>query len=237
MLAFIAAHEAMLIGVVWMAVLGPAVGNYACSVVYRLPRGQTPFERHPFCGHCNADLKPVDLFPILSWLSTRGKCRYCGGVIPALYTVIELACGAAFIGYYLHFGISEFFLLYAAYGALVIILAAIQHQQGWISASIYSYALACILLARTLAEGTIYGPIRGAVVMLVIMLALMRAGGQKASPFTKPWVWWFVLLGAVVPMTHWALILPVYALKLLVPKPGRVMVYATAALVLPLFIA
>ncbi|MFZ8393333.1 prepilin peptidase, partial [Staphylococcus aureus] len=77
-----------------MLVLGPAVGNYACSVVFRLPRGQTPFERHPFCGHCNADLKPVDLFPILSWLSTRGRCRYCGGEIPALYTVVELICGA-----------------------------------------------------------------------------------------------------------------------------------------------
>ncbi|MFM9890558.1 MAG: prepilin peptidase [Rickettsiales bacterium] len=237
MLDFIATHQTMLIGIIWMAVLGPAVGNYACSVVYRLPRGQTPFERHPFCGHCNADLKPVDLFPILSWLSTRGCCRYCRGEIPSIYTAIELTCGAIFIAYFLHFGIGELFLLYASYGVFVGILAAIHHQQQWISASIYSYALGLIILARTLAEGSIYGPIRGAVVMLVMVLVLMRLAGEKASPFTKPWVWWFVLLGALVPMAHWALLLPVYALKMLVPKPGRVVVYATAALVLPLFIA
>jgi leader peptidase (prepilin peptidase) / N-methyltransferase len=76
MLAFVAAHEFIIIGIIWMLVLGPAVGNYACSVVYRLPRGKTPFERHPYCGHCNADLKPIDLFPIWSWLSTKGKCRF-----------------------------------------------------------------------------------------------------------------------------------------------------------------
>lgn len=236
MLDWIATHQVMLIGTVWMIVLGPAMGNYACSVIYRLPRGQTPFERHPFCGHCNTDLKPIDLFPILSWLSTRGHCRYCDGAIPGLYTVVEFACGGIFVAYFLHFGISELFLLYAIYGIFVVILAAIHHQQQWISVSIYSYALALILLARTLAEGTIYGPIRGAVVMLVIMLALMRAGGQKTSPFTKPWVWWFVLFGALVPMVHWALILPVYILKLLVPKPGRVVIYTTAALALPLFV-
>lgn len=63
MLAWIAANHFMLCGIILMLAIGPAVGNYACSVVYRLPRGKTPFERHPYCGHCNADLKPIDLFP------------------------------------------------------------------------------------------------------------------------------------------------------------------------------
>lgn len=236
MLEFITLHEATIIGIILMAVIGPAVGNYACSVVYRLPRGQTPFERAPYCGHCNADLQPRDLFPILSWVSTGGKCRYCRGAIPGIYTAIELACGGLFIAYFLHFGISESFLLYTAYAVMVVMLAAIHFQQGWISATLYSYALALILIARTLAEHSIYGPIKGAVVMLVIMLALMRLAGNKANPFEKPWVWWFVLLGALVPMAQWKLLLPVYLIKLLVPKQARVIVYASVALVLPIIL-
>ncbi len=235
---WIATHQWTLIGVVWMLVLGPAVGNYACSVVYRLPRGKTPFERHPYCGHCNADLKPKDLFPIISWLSTRGACRYCGGAIPSIYTVIELLCGAIFISYFLHFGMGEAFLLYTAYAVFVVILAAIHWQQGWISASIYSYAFALLAMARLLADHSIYGVVQGAFLMLIMMLILLRCSKQRAaSPFEKPWIWWFVLMGALVPLAQWHLIAPFFIMKLLVPKQARVIVYAAGALTLPLFIS
>lgn len=237
LISFITLHEFTIIGIIWMIVLGPAVGNYACSVVYRLPRGKTPFERHPFCGHCNADLKPIDLFPIWSWVSTRGKCRYCAGEIPGVYTVIEAVSGAVFIGYFLKFGISEQFLLYAAYATFVIILAAIHYQQGWISSTVYSYAFVCLAFVRVLAEHTIYGVIQSAFLMLIAMLVLVRFSKTRAqSPFEKPWVWWFVLLGALVPLQQWALIAPFFILKFLVPKEARVIVYATAALVLPVFV-
>lgn len=219
---------------IFLLVIGPAVGNYACSVIYRLPLGKTPFERNPFCGHCGTDLKPIDLFPILSWCMTRGACRYCGGKIPALYTIVELLCGAFFIGYFLHFGMSEQFLLYSAYGVMVVILMGIHFQQGWIAATIYSYAIAVVLIVRTLTEGTIYGAVKGFFVMLILVLGLMRLAGNKANPFERPWVWWFVLMGTVLPMAQWHLILPVYAIKLLVPKDQRVAIYTAAALLFPL---
>ena len=229
-------HEFMLIGLVFMLVLGPAVGNYACSVVYRLPRGKTPFERHPFCGNCNVSLKPIDLFPIISWVMTRGKCRYCGDWIPGIYTVIEIACGILFIAYFLHFGISEKFLLYTSYGVFVVILAAIHWQQGWISSSIFGYAVTMIVIARTLTEHTIYGALQSGFVMLMVMLILMRLGDKHSSPFEKPWIWWFVLMGTLLPIEQWVYLLPVYAMKLLVPKHARVIVYASCALALPVIL-
>ena len=236
MLAWIAAHQFTLFGLIFMVVVGPAVGNYACSVVYRLPRGQTPFERHPYCGHCNADLKTIDLFPIWSWLSTHGNCRYCGGAIPSIYTVIEVVCGAVFIAYFLRFGISESFLLYTAYATFMVILAAIEWQQGWISATIYSYAFVFVMLARTLAEGTIYGVVQGSVVMGLLAIALFRIPKKNRSilAFEKPWIWWFVLLGALVPMQHWLFILPFLVAKLLVPQKAQLALYAAGLLVLPL---
>jgi len=217
MLAWVAAHQFLLIGMVCMLVIGPAVGNYACSVVYRLPRGKTPFERYPFCGHCNADLKPIDLFPILSWLSTRGKCRYCAGPVPGSYTLIELACAIFFVGYFLKFGVSEYFLLAATYGVFVTILAAIQWQQGWVSASVLGYILTAVALARTLAEGTIYGWVQGAAVMLVLCLTVLKLATRITRSDFKPteaaWVWWMVLLGALVPMPQWLLLsVPVFTL-------------------------
>lgn len=203
-MAWLNAHESILIGLIFMLVLGPAVGNYLCSVVYRLPRGQTPFERHPYCGHCGADLQPRDLFPILSWLSTRGRCRYCGGAIPTLYTVIEIACGALFIINFLTFGISEMFLLATGCGVFVIAMAAVQWQQGWVSASLYVYAFFFAVLTRSMADGTIYPWVQTTFLTLVACLALHRthawAWRREPRPFDTPWIWWLVLCAAWLPM-------------------------------------
>ncbi len=237
MIEWIATHEFTIIGIIFMLVIGPAVGNYACSVVYRLPRGKTPFERHPYCGHCNADLKPIDLFPILSWLMTRGKCRYCGGAIPGIYTLIELACGAAFIGYFLTFGMSESFLLYAAFATFAVILAAIQWQQGWIAATIYSYALALIFLVRALAEHSLYPTVQSSFIMLILALLLRQlTPARRVSPFEQPWIWWAVLLGALVPLGQWQLLAPALVIAMLTPRTWRVVPFVLAALVLPVII-
>ncbi len=202
MLSFLAEHQATISGVIFMLVLGPAFGNYACSIVYRLPLGKTPFERHPYCGHCNADLKPIDLFPILSYLMTRGKCRYCAGKIPGIYTVIELACLALFVFTFLRFGISESFLLYTAAGFFAITLAAIQYQQGWLSATIYSYGFAVLALERTRVDGTIYGWLESAFMALTLAMALewlrCRILGRPFNLATANWVWWLVLVAIIL---------------------------------------
>lgn len=193
-----------LIGLIWMFVLGPAVGNYACSVIYRLPRGRTPFDQHPFCGHCGAALQPKDLFPIFSWLSTRGKCRYCQGPIPGIYTVVEIACMLLFMGAFLLYGVGEEFLLLASLGTFVIILAAIEWQEGWLSSSIYGYAFAFAALYRTLQEGSIFSWTKDYIIMMAFgMLLAALAARLKRTPF-KPfevaWPWWLGLMVVVAPM-------------------------------------
>jgi prepilin signal peptidase PulO-like enzyme (type II secretory pathway) len=240
-MAFLATYQAEIIGIIFMLILGPAVGNYACSVVYRLPLGKTPFEQNPYCGHCGASLQPRDLFPILSWLSTKGKCRYCTGAIPSIYTLIELACGAAFIAYFLKFGISEQFLLYAAFATFVVILAAIEYQQGWLSVSIYGYALTMVALARTVAEGTIYGWVSAFVIALVAGLAIERLHrwiiNESFLPFRANWLWWMALIAVSVPLPlkQEALLLLLLPLAILL-KRGAVLPTAATALLLVLFV-
>lgn len=53
------------------------------------------------CSNCHHELAPKDLIPLFSWLSLRGKCRYCGVkiqdsplielVLPILFVVSYLA--------------------------------------------------------------------------------------------------------------------------------------------------
>lgn len=49
------------------------------------------------CPKCKHKLWILDLFPIFSYLSTWGKCRYCHKKISVLYPILEISLGLIFI--------------------------------------------------------------------------------------------------------------------------------------------
>jgi len=48
------------------------------------------------CPTCHHTLSAKDLIPVLSWVSLRGKCRYCGVPISWQYPVVELLTAVLF---------------------------------------------------------------------------------------------------------------------------------------------
>jgi len=49
------------------------------------------------CVSCKHILSPIDLIPVLSWLSLRGKCRYCTKPISIQYPLIEILTALLFV--------------------------------------------------------------------------------------------------------------------------------------------
>jgi prepilin signal peptidase PulO-like enzyme (type II secretory pathway) len=220
--------EFILSGIIMMLVIGPAVGNYATSVVFRLPFGQTPFEINPYCDSCKTMLQPKDLFPILSWLSTRGKCRYCSAPVPVCYTWVEVACGVVFVSNFLVFGISEAFIILTALATFLITLAALEHQQKKFYAQVWSWCLALAMLYRALHDGSIYPMIQSGFLLLFAAVILWRIArpGEKAVP---AYVYMAALTGIVFPLNT---VLPALAITAAVWILQRVMLgwrFATTA--------
>jgi prepilin signal peptidase PulO-like enzyme (type II secretory pathway) len=191
--------------IIFLCVLGAAVGNYACSVVYRLPRGQTPFEKKPYCGHCGTMLEPRDLFPLISFLLTRGKCRFCKGKIPVTYFVIELLCLALFISNFLVWGMSEYFLLTTALFVFVIILVFIDYNESFISNFILTLAVALAALLRTLQDHSIYPWFQGGFLCLFIAALIWQITrkGKGVLAEVPQYVWLSGLMGVVLPSPLW----------------------------------
>ena len=71
-------------------VAAPFVGSFLSVLIQRLPHGRDVAWRRSACPTCGHTLSPLDLFPIVSWLVLRAKCRYCGGQISAIYPIAEL---------------------------------------------------------------------------------------------------------------------------------------------------
>jgi leader peptidase (prepilin peptidase) / N-methyltransferase len=82
---------------------GAAIGSFLNVVIYRLPRAESVVHPPSHCFSCGARLQVIDLFPVLSYLFLRGRCRHCGAGFSPRYALVEAACGllaAASVGIY-----------------------------------------------------------------------------------------------------------------------------------------
>ena len=87
-------HECMI--VLLLIAVGLALGSFVNAFVWRLHKGKDWVRGRSECVHCHHKLAAKDLVPVLSWLSLRGKCRYCGKPI-ADSPIVELAVPALFV--------------------------------------------------------------------------------------------------------------------------------------------
>lgn len=102
----------MIVG--WLFLVGLALGSFINALVWRVYQQSLPPKKRAasstelsissgrsMCTHCKHILSSYDLVPVLSWLSLRGKCRYCKSPISAQYPLVELLTAFLFVASYL----------------------------------------------------------------------------------------------------------------------------------------
>ncbi len=82
---------------VLLFVIGAMLGSVANAIIDRLPRNESWFVGRSKCDKCKHELKFLDLIPIVSYISLRGKCRYCHSPIPVRNLVVEVFLGMGFV--------------------------------------------------------------------------------------------------------------------------------------------
>lgn len=158
----------VLCGIIWAVALGLAVGNYACSLVHRLPRGKLLLDKPPYCGSCGTLLKTKDLFPVISAVLLRHRCRYCNAPFPTSHTWTEILVALLFVLAFLQHGFSEPFYLIVFIGVFLITLAAIHANEGIIMGKVLLCVVVAGMLYRTLQDGSIYGFFAGGLFGLIL---------------------------------------------------------------------
>ena len=83
--------------VVFLALLGLAIGSFANVVVHRVPRGLSLLRPRSHCPSCSATIASYDNIPVISWIVLRGECRHCSAPIAVQYPLVELLTAALFV--------------------------------------------------------------------------------------------------------------------------------------------
>jgi leader peptidase (prepilin peptidase)/N-methyltransferase len=105
----------------WLLVvfaIGAGVGGVINYCFYRLPLEKSLLWPGPRCGLCWQPIRWFDNIPLVSYYLLGGRCRTCGGRIPARHPVVELLTGLLFAG-----------LFYAEIGRNILHLTFLQAHQ------------------------------------------------------------------------------------------------------------
>ena len=78
-------------------ITGIFFGSFFTLAVYRIPKKEDILIKHSYCPNCNHKLGFFDLFPVLSYIFLKGKCRYCGNKIRPRYLILEVLSGLTFV--------------------------------------------------------------------------------------------------------------------------------------------
>jgi leader peptidase (prepilin peptidase)/N-methyltransferase len=85
-------------------IFGLIIGSFLNCVIWRLYKGESFVSGKSYCPHCRHSLGFWDLFPVLSYIFLRGKCRYCKGTISFQYPLIELITATLFSSVFIYLG-------------------------------------------------------------------------------------------------------------------------------------
>jgi len=107
--------------IVFVAMFAGLVGSFINVCIWRIPRGESIVLPRSKCVSCGHILGVPDLFPILSYLVLRGKCRHCKAPVSPRYVIVEAINVALWIASYLALGMSLPFVIAGV--ALSVVLA------------------------------------------------------------------------------------------------------------------
>jgi leader peptidase (prepilin peptidase) / N-methyltransferase len=150
------------------AVLGLAVGSFLTVVVDRVPKQGSVVRPRSRCPGCGAAIAARDNVPVVSWILLRGRCRRCGERISVRYPLIEAGTAAVFVAIALIYDDGYVAAMLAAFGALLIAVAAIDVEHRIIPNRI-TYPAFPVFAAAIVAGWAVHRPLdppRAAIGML-----------------------------------------------------------------------
>ena len=172
-----------LLPLIFAFVFGTIVGSFLNVVALRFNSGKTLGGRS-MCMSCGRTLTWIELIPVLSFATQRGRCRKCRSPISWQYPLVEFSAGIMFTLIFLVYppltvaaGVYTFFLIVIGCLSLVITVYDIKHK---IIPDRFSYAFSAVALLSLFLGGSTLVHVPGIWAIL--------AGPILALPFALIWL-------------------------------------------------
>lgn len=149
----------------YVFIVGIIFGSFFNVCIYRIPENKSIVNPPSKCPTCNTRLKPIDLIPILSYLISGRKCRYCKKEIPSRYAYVELLTGILFLIVFNTFSISLETIYYLVLASILIVITFIDIDHYIIPDEIIVFGIISSLLLKLFGIGV---PLKDSIVGAIV---------------------------------------------------------------------
>lgn len=171
---------------------GLLIGSFLNVCIYRIPREENIAFPSSHCPNCNTSLKWYDNIPLFSYISLKGKCRYCDTSISSQYPMIELFNSIIYLLLFYKLDLSIDFIFYALISSTLIVVTMIDLKKMIIPDSL----VVTLLVLSILHKATNYiinkTPIRiidsiggllisGGIFLIIVILSKGGMGGGDVT--------------------------------------------------------
>lgn len=108
--------------------LGLIVGSFLNVCIYRIPMGDSIVYPPSHCTSCKKKIKWYDMFPVISYIMLKGRCRNCGEKISIRYPIIEFVTGIIFTAVFFKYGPTVNFVKFAVMSSFMIVIGMIDYD-------------------------------------------------------------------------------------------------------------
>jgi leader peptidase (prepilin peptidase)/N-methyltransferase len=148
--------------VLWLFLIGAAVGSFLNVCIYRIPLGKGLVWPGSRCGRCFHEVRLKDNIPLVSYWVLRGRCRDCGAAFSMRYFWVELLTAVTFVALYLlEIGLNVPRLPAWPEGGFMYLQWARSPPHSW-PLFVFHAVLACFLIVATAClvdRGRVPGPV------------------------------------------------------------------------------
>lgn len=154
-------------------IYGLIIGSFLNVLIYRIPREESIVFPSSHCPKCNTSLKWYDNIPLFTYLSLKGKCRYCGVKISRQYPAIESLNAIIYLVLFFYFNFTADFVFYALISSVLVVITVIDLKEMIIP----DILVVIILILSVLHKGTNYFIYGQAPEIINSLGGLLIAGG------------------------------------------------------------
>ena len=188
--------------IVCFFIMGLIFGSFFCCVGLRLSTGKKFINDRSICDNCGHVLSWYDLIPLISYISLKGKCRYCHKKVSLLNPFIELVTGILFALSYYSFGFSLELVLSLFVVALAMIIFASDLTYMIIPDEVIIFFSIVIIILEFFLEGItgVFLSLLSGALLFFFMYCLMKLGNAlfKKESLGGGDVKLFFVLGLVI---------------------------------------
>lgn len=127
-------------------IIGACMGSFLNCMAWRIVHGESVMRGRSHCDECGHVLSGRDLVPVLSFVFSHGRCRYCGKKLSARHVWAEIVSALCFLAILLKYNISLQALELVIFASLLL-ASSFADLEGYIIPDRFILAGICVRLA------------------------------------------------------------------------------------------